>query len=136
MAILREREGLALARTPRSFAFDVLLAYSCRESGAVLVSANAKDLEKATADGLSKAMLDRLTLTSRAPEMGESEIRIDAIAYQGEPIEIAFNPTFIVDVLKVIDSEQVIIEMKAPNKPGVIKVGADFTYVVMPVSLQ
>jgi DNA polymerase III sliding clamp (beta) subunit (PCNA family) len=39
-------------------------------------------------------------------------------------------------VLKVIDSEQVIIEMKAPNKPGVIKVGNDFTYVVMPVSLQ
>ena len=78
----------------------------------------------------------QLTLTSRAPEMGESEIRIDAIAYQGEPIEIAFNTTFIVDVLKVIDSEQVIIEMKAPNKPGVIKVGADFTYVVMPVSLQ
>ena len=28
------------------------------------------------------------------------------------------------------------IEMKAPNKPGVIKVGSDFTYVVMPVSLQ
>jgi DNA polymerase-3 subunit beta len=80
--------------------------------------------------------LKQLTLTSRAPEMGESEVRIDGIAYQGEPIDIAFNPTFIVDVLKVIDSEQVIIEMKAPNKPGVIKVGSDFTYVVMPVSLQ
>ena len=78
----------------------------------------------------------QLTLTSRAPEMGESEVRIDGITYQGEPIDIAFNPTFIVDVLKVIDSEQVIIEMKAPNKPGVIKVGSDFTYVVMPVSLQ
>jgi DNA polymerase-3 subunit beta len=78
----------------------------------------------------------QLTLTSRAPEMGESEVRIDGIDYQGEPIDIAFNPTFIVDVLKVIDSEQVMIELKAPNKPGVIKVGADFTYVVMPVSLQ
>ena len=78
----------------------------------------------------------QLTLTSRAPEMGESEVRIDGIDFQGEPIEIAFNPSFIVDVLKIIDSEQVIIEMKAPNKPGVIKVGNDFTYVVMPVSLQ
>lgn len=78
----------------------------------------------------------QLTLTSRAPEMGESEVRIDGIAYQGEPIDIAFNPTFISDVLKIIDSEQVAIELKAPNKPGVIKVGADFTYVVMPVSLQ
>ena len=78
----------------------------------------------------------QLTLTSRAPEMGESEIRIDGIEYQGEPLDIAFNPTFIVDALKVVDSEQVMIELKAPNKPGVIKVGNDFTYVVMPVSLQ
>lgn len=78
----------------------------------------------------------QLTLTSRAPEMGESEVRIDGIAYQGEPIDIAFNPTFIMDVLKVIDAEQVVIEMKAPNKPGVIKAGNEFTYVVMPVSLQ
>lgn len=78
----------------------------------------------------------QLTLTSRAPEMGESEVRIDGIAYQGEPIDIAFNPTFIVDVLKIIDSEQVVIEMKGPNLPGAIKVGTDFTYVVMPVSLR
>jgi DNA polymerase-3 subunit beta len=78
----------------------------------------------------------QLTLTSRAPEMGESEVRIDGIAYEGQPIDIAFNPNFIVDVLKVIDNEQVVIEMKAPNKPGVIKAGNEFTYVVMPVSLQ
>jgi DNA polymerase-3 subunit beta len=78
----------------------------------------------------------QLTLTSRAPEMGESEVRIDGISYQGDPLDIAFNPSFIVDVLKVIDSEQVVIEMKAPNRPGVIKSGADFLYVVMPVSLQ
>jgi DNA polymerase-3 subunit beta len=78
----------------------------------------------------------QLTLTSRAPEMGESEVRIDGVAFQGEPIDIAFNPTFILDVLKIIDSEQVVIELKGPNLPGAIKVGSDFTYVVMPVSLR
>jgi predicted nucleic acid-binding protein len=46
LATLRERDGLALAQTSRSFAFDILLAYSCRENGAVLVSANAKDLTR------------------------------------------------------------------------------------------
>ena len=46
LAMLREREGLALAQASRSFAFDVLLAYSCRENGAVLVSANAKDMAR------------------------------------------------------------------------------------------
>ncbi|MDZ4829855.1 MAG: DNA polymerase III subunit beta [Phycisphaerae bacterium] len=77
----------------------------------------------------------KLVLSSRAPEMGEAEITVDIEKYEGDPIEIGFNPQFITDVLKVIDSEQVIIEMKAANKPGVIKVGTDFTYVVMPVSL-
>ena len=76
-----------------------------------------------------------VTLTSRAPEMGESEVRIDSESYTGEPLEIAFNPNFIAEVLKVLDAPQVVIELKAPNKPGVIKCGADYTYVVMPVSL-
>jgi DNA polymerase III sliding clamp (beta) subunit (PCNA family) len=29
----------------------------------------------------------------------------------------------------------VILELKAPNKPGLIRSGADFVYVVMPVNL-
>jgi DNA polymerase-3 subunit beta len=77
----------------------------------------------------------QLVLSSRAPELGEAEITVDVEKYEGEPMEIGFNPKFIMDVLKVIDSPQVIIELKAPNKPGVIKAGNDFTYVVMPVSL-
>lgn len=46
LATLREREGLVLAQVPRSFAFDVLLAYTCREHGATLVSANLKDVAR------------------------------------------------------------------------------------------
>lgn len=44
LAALGEREGLDLRQVPRSFVFDVLIAHSCREAGAVLVSANARDL--------------------------------------------------------------------------------------------
>ena len=46
LATLREREGLPRAQASRGFAFDVLLAFSCRENGAVLVSANAKDMAR------------------------------------------------------------------------------------------
>jgi len=79
---------------------------------------------------------DKLTLTSRAPEMGEAEIEMELEKYQGEPLEIGFNPGFIIDALKVVDGSEVIIEMKAPNKPGVLRTGNDFTYVIMPVNLQ
>lgn len=46
LAFLREREGLQLAEVPRSFAFDVLLAYSCRENGIVLVTGNIRDMKR------------------------------------------------------------------------------------------
>ncbi len=77
-----------------------------------------------------------LKLSSRAPEMGEAEINVGMDAYDGDDIEIGFNPAFITDALKIMDSEQVILEMKAPNRPGLIKSGSDFVYVVMPVNLQ
>ncbi len=78
----------------------------------------------------------KLRLSSRAPEMGESEIDVPTASYDGEPIEIGFNPVFITDALKVINDDSVIMELKAPNKPGLIKSGGDFVYVVMPVNLQ
>lgn len=78
----------------------------------------------------------RLKLSSRAPEMGESEISVDLASYEGEDIEISFNPAFIADVLKVVPDPEVIVELKAPNKPGLIKTSTgDFLYVVMPVNL-
>ncbi len=77
-----------------------------------------------------------LELTSRAPEQGEAEVKIDLAGYEGEDIEIGFNPAFLTDVLKVVDDPQVIFELKAPNKPGIVKSGTEFLYVVMPVNLQ
>lgn len=77
-----------------------------------------------------------LKLSSRSPEMGEAEIEVPVEGYEGGDIEVGFNPAFIIDALKVIPGEEVIIELKSGNKPGLIKAGADFVYVVMPVNLQ
>lgn len=46
LATLGARDGLELKQVPRSFVFDVLIAHSCREAGAVLVSANVPDMER------------------------------------------------------------------------------------------
>ncbi|GJQ30024.1 MAG: DNA polymerase III subunit beta [Phycisphaerae bacterium] len=82
-----------------------------------------------------KGKSKKLELASRAPEMGEANITADLATYDGDDIEIGFNPAFIVDALKVLSEPQVIMELKAPNKPGLIKSGGDFLYVVMPVNL-
>jgi len=77
-----------------------------------------------------------LTLSSRAPEQGEAEIQVEVPKYDGEPIDIGFNPQYLVDALKVVHSPEITIELKAPNKPGVIRTGPEFLYVIMPVNLQ
>lgn len=77
----------------------------------------------------------RLQLMSRVPEMGQATITVDLVDYDGEDIEIGFNPAFIVDALKVIDEPDVQVELRDAKKPGLIRSGKDFLYVVMPVNL-
>lgn len=73
-------------------------------------------------------------LSSRGPETGEADVECP-IEYEGEPCDIGFNPQFLVDAMKIIDTDQITFEMNAPNKPAVIKAGSDFLYVLMPVDL-
>ena len=46
LARLVADEGLVLSEVRKSFVFDILIAWSCRETGAVLVSRNVKDLAR------------------------------------------------------------------------------------------
>jgi len=78
----------------------------------------------------------RLELTSRAPEMGEAQVRVELMDYEGTDIKIGFNPAYLTDALKVIADPKVVLELKASNKPGLVRSGNDFMYVVMPVNLQ
>jgi DNA polymerase-3 subunit beta len=78
---------------------------------------------------------DKLTLSSHAPEMGESEVVVEVKGYEGDAMEIGFNPAYIADALKVVDEDDITFELKASNKPGLIRVGRDFTYVLMPVTV-
>ena len=50
------------------------------------------------------------------------------------PVTIGFNPQYLQDALKVLDSETVRLELKDGSKPGVIREGHDFLYVLMPVN--
>ena len=76
-----------------------------------------------------------LKLTSRSPEAGEAEVNF-ACKYDGSDVEIGFNPNFLTDALRVVDSDEIILEMTAANRPGLLKGGQNFQYVIMPVNLQ
>ncbi|MFT3785014.1 MAG: DNA polymerase III subunit beta [Tepidisphaeraceae bacterium] len=76
-----------------------------------------------------------LVLTSRNPESGEARVDFRS-KYDGADLAIGFNPTFLGDALKVVDTDEVTFELTAPNRPGLLKAGANFVYVIMPVNLQ
>ena len=79
---------------------------------------------------------EHLVITSQSPEQGDARVELP-IEYEGEPIEIGFNPAFLVDVLKVVSLDDVLIQMQEDTRPGVLcgQDRNDFLYVVMPVSL-
>ncbi len=60
------------------------------------------------------------------------------VDYEGDPIEIGFNPIYLQDPLRVIDFDQVIFRMSEGARPGVMRGedAAEFLYVVMPVALS
>lgn len=77
---------------------------------------------------------DKLVFSSRAPETGDATIDM-VVEYKGKPMDVGFNPQFLVDVLRVIKADTFVLEVGDPERPGVIKSGDDFIYIVMPVNL-
>jgi len=61
-----------------------------------------------------------LRLTVKTPEVGEYEEKLP-IAYENESFDISFNPLFILDVLRYMDSENVCMQLKDGSSPGVFK---------------
>lgn len=76
-----------------------------------------------------------LVLSSRSPEAGEATVNFPA-KFEGADVEIGFNPAFLIEALRVVDTDEVTLELTAPNRPGLIKGGPNFLYVIMPVNLQ
>lgn len=76
----------------------------------------------------------QMTVTATSAEMGDNVNEIDATV-EGPPIEIAFNAKFLIDVLSVIDTPQVVLETTQPGRPGVIRPlgSSEFLHVIMPM---
>jgi len=102
--------------------------YSAVRRAALLTSEQSKGIRLSFSRG-------GLVLTSRAPDQGEATVSM-TVDYGYEPLEIGFNPAFLTDALKIIDSPTFVMELREPNRPGLMRSGQDFVYVVMPVSLS
>ena len=77
---------------------------------------------------------DKLILSKQTPEVGEAQEEIQ-VKYRGPEFSIGFNPTYLIDVLKVLSDGHVELELPGSEKPAVIRTKDHYLYVVLPMQL-
>jgi DNA polymerase-3 subunit beta len=85
--------------------------------------------------GFSDGALD---VSAQTPDVGEARESLP-VPFKGEPLEIGFNPEFFRDGLESAESEELVLKLISPLRPGLIQSGdegADFMYLVMPIRLN
>ena len=77
----------------------------------------------------------KVVLTARGPESGSSEVEMPLPEYTGADIDIAFDPSYLVEMLRAIEGEPTaVLEMTDGLKPAVFRVGEHYLYLVMPLA--
>jgi len=80
---------------------------------------------------------NKLSLSADTPDLGDSQDEID-IEYAGDELKIAFNYKYILDSLKVMDSDKIKIELGGPLASALFKPDSeeDFLTLIMPVQVR
>ena len=78
-----------------------------------------------------------LKLSGDSPEAGNSQDKID-IKYTGEPLVIAFNYKFLLEFLKIVEAEEIKIQLNSSLTATILRPNSDedYIYLVMPVQLR
>ena len=77
---------------------------------------------------------DKIVISKSTPYLGEARVEVDA-EYKGKDMSVGFNPDYLADLLKNIDQENVAFEVTDPDKPGVVRIGTEYIYVVLPMQI-
>jgi DNA polymerase-3 subunit beta len=78
-----------------------------------------------------------LTVSAQTPDVGEASETIP-VAFHGESFEIGFNPEFLRDGLESVESDELVLKLISPLRPGLIESpdSGDFVYLIMPIRLN
>ena len=78
-----------------------------------------------------------LEVSAQTPDVGEASESLP-VPFQGEPLAIGFNPEFFRDGLESAESDEIVLKLISPLRPGLIQSGDDggFVYLVMPIRLN
>ena len=78
---------------------------------------------------------NQLAITANTPEVGEAR-EVLTMNYKGKELAIAFNPTYLMDPLKALETDEVFLELTDELSPGVVKSTESMLYVIMPMRMS
>jgi DNA polymerase-3 subunit beta len=101
---------------------------SAIERAAVIASSSANIIKVEVKNG-------EMHIIASAPDVGSVNEIVEAEVKRGERSLVAFNVRLIIDALKVIKEEKIVLELSGPLSPGLIRSvgGGDYTYIIMPI---
>ena len=78
-----------------------------------------------------------LKVSASTPDVGDAEEAMPA-AFEGEELEIGFNPEFLREGIESVDGDEVLLRLISPLRPGLLQPvdNEDFRYLVMPIRLN
>ncbi|MCF7853428.1 MAG: DNA polymerase III subunit beta [Candidatus Pacebacteria bacterium] len=74
----------------------------------------------------------KATLSANSAEVGEGSEPLE-VSYDGETVNISFNPDFLMDPLRHLEAEQVVLQFNDQYSPVSISGDEGFLYVIMPM---
>jgi DNA polymerase-3 subunit beta len=77
----------------------------------------------------------KLILTARATDVGEAVVEVDT-QIEGTPVEVAFNPDFVIEGLNAIAADVVTLRVSGKDTPSRLDGEENYIYVVMPVTMR
>jgi DNA polymerase-3 subunit beta len=77
---------------------------------------------------------NKLSITMTTPDVGEARETIP-VKYAGKEISVAFNPEYMMDPLKNLTNDEVVLELTDELSPGIMKTDIPFLYVLMPMRI-
>ena len=75
---------------------------------------------------------NELSISSVSNEVGEARETLPT-KYNGKEIAIVFNPEYVMDPIRSLDSDEIAIELTDSHAPALIKCDKPFLYVLMPL---
>lgn len=116
--------------SPKEATINVALLIAALERVSIMVSEKTNIVKFEFVD-------NKLILSANTPDFGTSEDAIE-VKYDNEELKIAFNYKYVLEAVKNIDAEEIVIGLNTPLSATVIRPNnkSDYISLVMPVQIR